>query len=108
MTGAADKSLGTIVAIVAGVLGISALVVFGLFRMARRVDRMEKEPRYRRRFLLGMGLLYLGSIVYCAVQVLIGDLPKESLLGFPVVALLCWISIRAGIRVKVPPDKGAS
>ena len=108
MAAAANSVPGTIAAIIAGVLGMCALVVFGLFRMARHLGRMEKEPRYRRRFLLGIGLLYLVSLVYCTVQVLTGDLPKESLFGFPVAALLGWTFIRGGIRAKVPPVKGSS
>jgi hypothetical protein len=108
MTALAVAPAGMIAATIFGVLGLSALLAWGMWRMSRNVERAERDPRYLRRVLLRGGLVYACGAVIGTVLVLTGKEPKEALIGLPIAALLCWTYIRAAIRLKVPPTNGTS
>ena len=95
--------VGTIAAVIIGVLGFSAVLAWGMWRTFRRVERAERDPRYLRRLLMRGGLLYACAAVIGTVLVVTGSEPKESLIGLPIAALLMWMFFRAAIRVKAPP-----
>ena len=108
MTTLAISSAKTIVAIVVLVLGFTALMVVGLWLMARKYDRAQQDPAYLRRVFMRGGLRYGCSIVIGTALVVTGHLPKESLIGLPVVAFFCWMDFRMATRVKLPPGKEMS
>jgi membrane protein implicated in regulation of membrane protease activity len=108
MAALAVAPAGMIAATIFSVLGLSALLAWGMWRTSRKVERAERDLRYLRRILLRGGLVYACGAVIATVLVLTGHQPKESLLGLPIAALLCWTYFRAAIRVKVPPTNGTS
>jgi MFS family permease len=89
--------------IVAGVLAFSALLGLLMFRWGKSIDRMEREPRYRRRWMYYGAAVYGFGIVYGVSQVLTGNAPAQALLGLPIPLLLVWVYLRAAKRVKIPP-----
>jgi hypothetical protein len=101
---AAQEGPGLMIALVIGaVTASSALLAFAMWHAWKEAERAEHDLRYRRRVLLRLGLLYLGSAVFGIVEVVTGREPKEVLFGLPVGAVLAWGFLRAAIRVKVPP-----
>ena len=100
-----------IISIVVGVSAASALLGWMAFRLARHMDRVEREPRYKRRWLLYGAAIYGFGIVAGVSQVLSGDAPLATLLCVPIPLLFVWLYLRAAKQVKIPPDprgKGAS
>jgi len=47
--------------------------------------------------------VYAGAAVLGIAFVSIGELPKESLVGLPIVMLLSWSLFRAAAKVKAAP-----
>ena len=97
------SKLWMLISIVVGVSAVSALLGWMTFRLARHMDRVEREPRYRRRWLLYGGALYGFGIVAVVSQVFSGDAPPTTLLAVPIPILFVWLYLRAAKRVKVPP-----
>jgi uncharacterized membrane protein len=92
-----------IAAVILGVLAFSAFLGWGAWRVFKSAERAERDPRYLRRRLVLLGLLYVGSAVYGIEQVVTGREPLQSLIGLPIGALLAWFYLRAAFRVKIPP-----
>ena|SRR5215472_395431 len=101
------SKLWTLTSILVGVSAASALLGWMAFRLARHMDRVEREPRYRRRWLLYGAAIYGFGIVAGISQVLSGDAPPATLLVVPIPLLFVWLYLRAAKRVKIPPGKGA-
>jgi glucose uptake protein GlcU len=99
----ASFSPGTIATIILGVLALSAFIGWMGYRVYKSAERAERDPRYLRRQLLALGVLYIGSAVYGIAEVVTGREPIESLMGLPIGALLAWFYLRLAFRVKVPP-----
>ena len=95
--------LWTLISIVVGVSAASALLGWMAFRLARHMDRIEGEPRYRRRWLLYGAAIYAVGIVAGVSQVFSGAAPPIALLGVPIPILLVWLYLRAAKQVKIPP-----
>ena len=89
--------------IVAVVIAVSAWFGLWMFRWARSIDRMEREPSYRQRWMYYGAAIYGFGMLYGVVQVLTGNLPAQTLLGLPVPILFVWFYLRAAKRVKIPP-----
>jgi hypothetical protein len=102
-TPATVPSSGTIVAVIVSVLAFSAFLGWGAWRVCKSAERAVRDPRYLRRNLLWLGLLYIGSAVFGIAEVVTGKEPLQSLIGLPIGALLAWFYIRTALRVKVPP-----
>ena len=96
-------SPGMISTIIVGVLVFSAFLGWGAWRVCKSSERAERDPRYLRRILLSLGLIYVGSAVFGIAQVITGKQPLQSLIGLPIGALLAWFYLRTAFRVKVPP-----
>jgi len=101
------SKLWTLTSILVGVSAASALLGWMAFRLARHMDRVEREPRYRRRWLLYGAAIYGFGIVAGISQVLSGNAPPATLLVVPIPLLFVWLYLRAAKRVKIPPGKGA-
>jgi hypothetical protein len=99
----AVPSLGTITTIILGVLALSAFLGWGAWRVYKSAERAERDPRYLRRSLLLLGLIYVGGAVYGIEEVITGSAPIQSLVGLPIGAFFAWFYLRTAFRVKVPP-----
>ena len=98
------SKLWTLISIVVGVSAASTLLGWMTFRLARHMDRVEGEPRYRRRWLLYGAAVYVFGIVAGVSQVFSGDAPPTTLLFVPIPILFVWLYLRAAKQVKIPPD----
>ncbi len=103
-TTSSAPSSGIIAAIIVGVLALSAFLGWGAWRTCMSAERAERDPRYRRRILLLLGVVYVGGAVYGIAEVVTGREPIQSLIGLPVGALLAWFYLRTAFRVNVPPE----
>jgi len=92
-----------IASVIVGVLAVSALLAWAMWRACKTAERAERDPRFLRRILLGFGLLYIASAVYDVAEVIAGKEPLQSLIGLPIGAALAWLFLKAALRVKVPP-----
>ena len=97
-------SPGMIVTIIVGVLAFSALLGFGAWRIFKSAERAEQDPRYLRRRLLRLGLIYVGCALFGIEEVLTGREPVQSLIGLPIGALLAWFYLSSAFRMKIPPQ----
>jgi cell division protein FtsW (lipid II flippase) len=93
----------TAVFIIVGVL-VACAILFGLlFSSWKHMDRVERDARYRRRWLLIGGLFYAVNTVFVVAGVATGQRPVLALLALPVPLLLAWFFLRQAGRVKIPP-----
>lgn len=92
-------------ALIVGAVTIATVVMVAVGWSAwKETERGEADASYRRRVLLRMALLYVACAVFGISEVLLGQAPKESLLGMPIPAFLAWAWWKAATRVKVPPN----
>lgn len=104
MTAASAESPRVIAAVIVGVLALSALLAWGTWRVCKTAERAELDPRFLRKILLGLGLLYVISAALALGKVIAGKEPVQSLVGLPIGAALAWLFLRAAVRVKLPPS----
>ena len=102
-TSSEPVSPGTIAAIIVGVLAVTALLGWMMWRLARAVERAERDPRYVRRWLILFAALYGFGALTSVSRVISGDAPPLSLIGLAIPVLIVWYCCRAAIRMKVPP-----
>jgi len=81
----------------------STLFGWQMWRLGKRLDRQGQEPGYSSKNLRRGGFVYAGAAVLGIAFVSIGELPKESLVGLPIVMLLRWSLFRAAAKVKAAP-----
>jgi hypothetical protein len=93
-----------IAAVIIAVLAFTAALALGMWRMFRRVERAERDPKYLRRQLRRVGWFYVLAALSGIALVVSGNEPKEALIGLPIVALFIWTFFRAASRVKIPPE----
>ena len=74
------SKLWTLISIVVGVAAASGLLGWMTLRLAKHMDTAEREPRYRRRWLLYGAAIYGFGVVAGVSQVLSGDAPPWALL----------------------------
>jgi phosphatidylglycerophosphate synthase len=96
---------GMIATVIVVVLALSAFLGLVAWRVYKSAERAERDPRYLRRRLLGMGMLYIGCALFAIANVATGREPIKSLIGLPIGVLFIWMYLRAAIRVKVPPKE---
>jgi CDP-diglyceride synthetase len=92
-----------IATVIVGVTVTTALLAWGMWRTCRSAERAERDPRYRRRLLIMMGMLYVTSAAFAIEQVATGKEPIQTLIGLPFGLLLAWFWLRSASRVKIPP-----
>lgn len=74
-----------------------------MWRLGKRIDRQEQDSNYLRKTLRRGGFVYAGAGVFGIILVSIGELPKMSLVGLPIVMLLSWSFFYCAMKVKVEP-----
>ena len=99
------SKLWTLIIIVVGVSAVSVLLGWMSFRLMRHMDRVEREPKYKRHWLYYGAALYGFGLVTGVTRVLSGDLPPVALLGVLIPLLIVWVLLREAKRVKIPPDQ---
>jgi threonine/homoserine/homoserine lactone efflux protein len=98
---------GMIATIIVAVLASSAFLGWMAWQVFKSAERAERDPRYLRRRLLSMAMLYIGCAVFAIAQVATGKEPIKSLIGLPIGVMFIWMYLRAAIRVKAPPREQA-
>ena len=91
--------------IIAGVSTFTALLVWLFWRTWKSIERAEHDPRYLRRRLFWMGMIYVLGTVFAVEQVAMGELPFQVLIGLPIPVGLASFWLRGAYRVKVRPEK---
>ena len=89
--------------IIAGVSAFTALMVWFFWRSWKSVERAERDPRYLRRRLIFLGMIYIAGAVFGIEQVATGQAPVQSLIGLPIALGFAWFWLRTASRVKLPP-----
>jgi len=93
--------------IVVGVLAFAALLGWWLLREMTSADRMERDPQYRgrvmRRLMLSYCVLGAVGIVFWAVQLAMGEPPREILYILIMALLNVLMAIRIGRNLKKTP-----
>ena len=84
------------------VFTFSAIFGWQMWRLGKKIDRQEQDPSYSRKTLRRGGFVYAGAAALGIVFVSIGELPKESLVGLPIIMLLSWFLFHAAAKVKAP------
>ena len=79
-------------------------MVWLFWRAWKSVERAERDPRYLRRRLVLLGMIYVFGAVFGIEQVATGQQPLQSLIGLPIAVGLAWFWLRSASRVKVPPQ----
>lgn len=92
-----------IVTIIVSVMMACAFFGWMAWRTCESADRAERDPRYRRRLLLGGALFYALCAVSAISEVITGKQPVQFLFGLIIPAALIWLFIKAATRVKIPP-----
>jgi MFS family permease len=98
------NKLWTFSIIVAVVFAVSVLLGLLISRWGKSIDRMEREPRYRRRWMYYGAAIYGVGAVYGVSQVLSGNAPPQALLALPIPLLFIWLYLRAAKSIKIPPN----
>jgi hypothetical protein len=73
-----------------------------LWRLARSVERMERDPKYLRRRLIWGAMIYVFGALFCIIEVARGEQPIQALIGLPIVLFVIWALLRTASRVKIP------
>ena len=94
------SKLWMVVSIVGGVV----VVGWMMFRVANSADRMNREPRYRRRWMYYGAAIYGFGLAAGVSQVLNGNAPPATLLSALIPLSFVWFFLRAAKQVKGPPD----
>ena len=94
--------LRTVTVTILAVFALSALLGWGAWRMYKSAERAERDPKYLRRRLIRLGVLYLGCSIWAVLEVANGARPLKSLVGLPIGLLLGWFYLRAATRVDTP------
>jgi hypothetical protein len=97
------SSPGMIATVIVGVLASTELLAWMMWRACQSVERAERDPKYLRRRLFWLGMIYVGAAVFGIVEVASGQEPVQTLFGLPIGLLFAWWFLRAAVRVKVPP-----
>jgi hypothetical protein len=92
----------TMATVIIGVLVASAVLACMLWRLARSVERMERDPKYLRRRLIWGAMIYVFGALFCIIEVARGEQPIQALIGLPIVLFLIWALLRTASRVKIP------
>jgi heme A synthase len=86
-----------------GVLVSTAFLAWMMWRVCRSAERAERDSKYLRRRLFGLGMIYVAAAVFGIVEVATGREPIQALIGLPIGATFAWLYLRAAVKVGVPP-----
>lgn len=101
--GTPAETLKTIALIIIAVAVFSAFFGWQMWRLGKHADRVGHDPAYLRKSLRRGAYLYIGAAILGIVMVVVGDQPKESLIGLPIALLLIWFFLHSAAKVKLPP-----
>jgi hypothetical protein len=93
----------TLALAILGVAVATAFLVWVGLRVFRDVERLQRDPKLRRRRLFLWGFLYACSSVFAIVQVATGKISPLALIGLPIAAAFIWTFLKAASNVKLPP-----
>lgn len=91
--------------IIIGVLVSCLLLGYLLWRVGKSADRADHDPRYRRRSLIRLAMVYLVVGVVIIAGVALGKERVEALYGLPMGVLIIWFLLRTAFKTKVPPKQ---
>jgi hypothetical protein len=92
----------TIATVIIGVLVVTALMGWMMWRLYRSAERMERDPKYLRRRLVWGAMIYVIAALFGIIEVARGEQPIQTLVGLPIALFLIWALLRAASRVKIP------
>ena len=101
-TASAPASPVFIATIIVGVIAVCGLLGWMAWRLCKSVERAERDPRYLRRILLGMAMIYALGALSAISDVITGKYPPQYLFALIIPAALVWLFVKAASRVKVP------
>jgi|SRR5215471_14638170 len=101
--GRALSKLWMLIGLVVGVGAASVLLGWMMSRLAKSMDRVQRDPKYKRRMLVYGAAPYAFGIVAGVWQVLSGAASPVALLALPIPLIFLWIFLRAAKRLKIPP-----
>jgi CDP-diglyceride synthetase len=96
--------VGMIATVILGVSAVTAFFAWTMWRAFRMVERAERDPKYLRRLLLVLPVLYACSTVFGVFEVATGREPIQALAGLLIVVVISWVYVRMALKVKVPPS----
>jgi len=91
-------------AVVVTVFAVAALFGWMMFRAGNSADRAARDPRYRRRQLILIAMVYTVFLVYGITQIAFDSLHTIDLVGLIIPILFVWYFWRAASRTKIPPQ----
>jgi len=91
-----------ILAVIVAVSAASAFLAWMIWRAWQSAERVARDPKYLRRRLFRLGLLYVGAAVFGIVEVATGREPIQTLAGLPIGLLFAWLVLRTATRNKDP------
>ncbi len=94
----------TIAIAIIAVLAATAALGWTMWRVVRSAERMERDPKYLRRRLIWVAVIYVFGTVFGIIEVATGQQPIQSLIGLPIVLAMIWFFLRSASKVKVPRD----
>jgi cell division protein FtsW (lipid II flippase) len=93
-----------IATVIIGVFVATAVMGWLMWRLFRSAERMERDPKYRRRRLIRGAMIYVFGALFGMIQVARGELPIQALMGLPISLFMIWVILRTASKVKIPPN----
>jgi cell division protein FtsW (lipid II flippase) len=93
-----------IATVIIGVFVATAVMGWLMWRLFRSAERMERDPKYRRRRLIRGAMIYVFGALFGMIQVARGELPIQALIGLPISLFMIWVILRTASKVKIPPN----
>jgi hypothetical protein len=81
----------------------TCVLIWGLWRMSKSMERAEQDPKYLRRIFWAFGMVCLGASALQVINVVSGRDPMITLVGTPVGLEFAWFGFRMASRVKISP-----
>lgn len=96
--------LKMVAAIIVAVFAGAALFGWMMFRAGNSADRAARDPRYARRLMIRIALVYSVFLAYGITQIALGSQPMMDLVGLIIPILFVPYLWRAASRTKIPPQ----
>ena len=89
-------------AIILGVFLLTGALIWTMYRLAASVERAKSDPKYLRRRLTRIAILYGVVAIIVITEAITKNEPIWVLLGLPVL-LIAYHLLKSALRVKIPP-----